>query len=344
MHPFSYAVAQDTNSAIKAASTQPNSKFLAGGTTLIDLMKLNVERPNTIIDVGNIPLTSITPIPYGGVHIGAMVTNSDCAHSTLIRENYPVLSEAILAGASAQLRNMATTGGNILQRTRCYYFRDASQPCNKRNPGSGCPAIDGINRIHAVLGTSRHCIAANPSDMCVALAALDATVVISSERAERRVPITEFYFLPGNHPERENVLEPGELITGVDIPALSFARHSHYLKVRDRASYAFALASAAVAMDVQGGVIKDVRIALGGVGTKPWRSKDAETNLIGKVPGRDSFREAAETALKGAKGYSGNSFKIELAKRTVVRALTTIAEMPSIDGLGQDINSQERFA
>jgi xanthine dehydrogenase YagS FAD-binding subunit len=244
------------------------------------------------------------------------------AHHDLIRSRYPVLSQAILAGASAQVRNMATTAGNLLQRTRCYYFRETSAPCNKREPGSGCGAIDGYNRIHAVLGTSEHCIATHPSDMCVALAALDATVRLRGPAGERVVPVTEFHVLPGDHPDRESIIEPAELVTAVDIPPLSFSRHSVYVKVRDRASFAFALASAAVAVDVAAGTIRAARIALGGVGTKPWRAHGAERALTGQRASTESYRAAADAALAGAVPRTHNGFKIELAKRTLVRALT----------------------
>ncbi|BDI28773.1 FAD-binding molybdopterin dehydrogenase [Capsulimonas corticalis] len=325
MHPFSYRQASDEQAAIGAVG-QPGAMFLAGGTTLIDLMKLDVQTPSQLIDITPLPLTKITELPGGGVSIGAMVRNSDLAHSELIMTRYPVLSEALLSGASPQLRNMATTGGNLLQRTRCYYFRDVTTPCNKREPGSGCSAIDGYHRIHAVLGTSRHCIATHPSDMCVALTALDAVILARGAGGERRIPINDFYLVPGDHPERENVLAPGELITAVELPAMPFAARSHYRKVRDRASYAFALASAAVALDIQGGAIHDARVALGGVGTKPWRSHDAEKALIGKAPGPDAYRAAAEAALRGAKPHKDNAFKVELAKRTLVRTLTMTAQ------------------
>jgi len=297
---------------------------LAGGTTLIDLIKLHVEKPAHLVDVTGLPLAQISDLPGGGVRIGALVKNSDLAHDARIQKSYPVLSEALLSGASPQLRNMATTAGNLMQRTRCYYFRDTATACNKREPGSGCSAIDGYNRIHAVLGTSGKCIAAHPSDMCVAMAALDAQIRVQGPRGERVIPLTEFYIPYGEDPARETVLEHGELITAVDLPALPFAARSHYLKVRDRASYAFALASAAVALDVQGGKIAQARIALGGVGTKPWRSLDAEKALAGRAPGPDAYRAAAEAALKGAKGYKDNGFKVELAKRTVVRCLTIV--------------------
>ncbi|MBV9848296.1 MAG: xanthine dehydrogenase family protein subunit M [Armatimonadetes bacterium] len=327
MHPFSYAQAAEEQAAIADVSPKPQAKFLAGGTTLVDLMKLNVETPDHLTDITAIPLARIEPLPDGGVRIGALVKNSDLAHDPTIQKNYPVLSEALLSGASPQLRNMATTGGNILQRTRCYYFRDTAMPCNKRQPGSGCPAIDGYNRNHAVLGTSSHCIASNPSDMNVAMAALDAVVVTRGPRGERRIPFGEFHLLPGDHPERETVLEHGELIVAVELPALPFAAHSHYLKVRDRASYAFALASAAAALDVQGGTIRQARLALGGVGTRPWRALDAEKALVGRPAAEDSYRHAADIALHGAKGYKHNAFKIELAKRTVVRCLTIVGQM-----------------
>jgi xanthine dehydrogenase YagS FAD-binding subunit len=326
MHPFSYRQASDEQSALSGVSGQPGAAYLAGGTTLIDLMKLDVQKPSQLIDITPLPWTKITELPGGGVSIGAMVRNSDLAHSEIIMTRYPVLSEALLSGASPQLRNMATTGGNLLQRTRCYYFRDITTPCNKREPGSGCSAMDGYNRIHAILGTSKHCIATHPSDMCVALTALDATIVTRGAKGERRIPINEFYFTPGDHPERENVLEPGELITAVELPAMPFTGRSHYRKVRDRASYAFALSSAAVALDIQGGVIKDARIAMGGVGTKPWRALDAEKALIGKTAGPDAYKAAAEAALHGAKTHKDNAFKVELAKRTVIRALTMAAQ------------------
>jgi len=324
MHPFDYSQAQDATAAVQSVAPRPDAKFLAGGTTLIDLIKLHVEKPAHLVDVTGLPLAQISDLPGGGVRIGALVKNSDLAHDARIQKSYPVLSEALLSGASPQLRNMATTAGNLMQRTRCYYFRDTATACNKREPGSGCSAIDGYNRIHAVLGTSGKCIAAHPSDMCVAMAALDAQIRVQGPRGERVIPLTEFYIPYGEDPARETVLEHGELITAVDLPALPFAARSHYLKVRDRASYAFALASAAVALDVQGGKIAQARIALGGVGTKPWRSLDAEKALAGRGAGPDAYRAAAEAALKGAKIYKDNGFKVELAKRTVVRCLTIV--------------------
>jgi xanthine dehydrogenase YagS FAD-binding subunit len=281
-----------------------------------------------LVDINRLPLAGIEPLPDGGVRVGAMVRNSDMARHELIRLRYPVLSQAILAGASPQIRNMATTGGNLLQRTRCYYFRDTAEPCNKREPGSGCGAVEGCNRIHAVLGGSEHCIATHPSDMCVALAALDALVRIEGPTGERVVPFNDFHLLPGDHPERETVLSRGELITAVDVPPIAYASRSVYVKVRDRASYAFALASAAVALDVHDGVIADARIALGGVATRPWRARDAERTLAGRTLDAASFRTAADAALAGAVPRRHNAFKIELAKRTLVRALTRAGALP----------------
>jgi xanthine dehydrogenase YagS FAD-binding subunit len=318
MVPYRFIAVDDERSA--HASAAPEARYLAGGTTLIDLVKLHVERPAAIVDINRLPLSAITALPDGGVRVGALVRNSDMAHHPLIRERYPMLSQAILAGASPQLRNMATTGGNLLQRTRCYYFRDTTQACNKRDPGSGCGALDGFNRIHAVLGGSDRCIATHPSDMCVPLAALDAVVVISGAGGSRRVPVTDFHLLPGEHPERESVLEPGDLITAVDIPAVPYAARSTYVKVRDRNSYAFALASAAVALDVADGVVRAARVALGGVGTKPWRAWEAERVLVGSAANETTFRTAADAALAGAVARAHNAFKIELAKRTIVRA------------------------
>jgi xanthine dehydrogenase YagS FAD-binding subunit len=320
MEPFRFITAADERRA-RESGAAAGARYLAGGTTLVDLMKLHVERPPILVDINPLPLTQIEELPGGGVRVGAMVRNSDMAHHALIRSRYPVLSQAILAGASAQIRNMATTGGNLLQRTRCYYFRDTSAACNKRAPGSGCGALDGYNRIHAVLGTSEHCIATHPSDMCVALAALDAVVRLNGPRGERTMRLTEFHVVPGDHPERESVIEPGELITAVDIPPLPFATRSAYVKVRDRASYAFALASAAVALDVRDGTIRDARIALGGVATKPWRAHEAERLLVGRPADRAAFRAAGEAALAGAEPRRHNRVKIELAKRTVARAL-----------------------
>jgi len=320
MIPFRWVAAADEPSALAAAAA--GGRSLAGGTTLVDLMKLHVERPSTVVDISPLPLARIEELPDGGVRVGAMVRNSDMAHHALIRHRYPVLSQAILAGASAQIRNMATTGGNLLHRTRCYYFRDTAAACNKREPGSGCAALEGEQRIHAVLGASDRCIAAHPSDMCVALAALDAVVRLRGSGGERAMALTDFHLLPGEHPEREAAIEPGEIVTAVDIPPLPFATRSVYVKVRDRASYAFALASAAVALDVRDGRVREARIALGGVATKPWRAREAEQALAGQAADASAFRRAAEAAFEGAVGRPGNRFKIELGKRTVVRALS----------------------
>jgi xanthine dehydrogenase YagS FAD-binding subunit len=321
MHPFSIIKVTDDRSALKAASDHAGSKFIGGGTNLVDLMKMNIEKPENLIDINPLPLREITKRSNGNILIGALVTNSDLAYHTLIRNNFPVLSEAILAGASPQLRNMATTGGNLLQRTRCYYFYDTATPCNKREPGSGCTAINGYNRIHAILGTSDQCVATHPSDMCVAMAALGAIIHVRGTTGERQILFSDFHTLPGDRPEIENVLKPGELIMAVEIPALPFAKNSAYVKVRDRASYDFALASAAVALEVHSNNIKNARIALGGIGTKPWRTEETEHFLIGKPKSENTFKEAADVALKNAKELKFNAFKTELAKRTLISAL-----------------------
>jgi xanthine dehydrogenase YagS FAD-binding subunit len=332
MRPFDYSSAADIAEATRLVAASPSTRYIAGGTTLLDLMKLNVETPARLVDINRLGarhayMNEVGTLPDGGLRIGALVRNSDLAWSTVVKERYPVLSEALLAGASGQIRNMASVGGNLMQRTRCYYFRDTAMPCNKRTPGSGCSAVDGHNRIHAVLGTSSQCIATSPGDMPVALAALDAVVRVSGPQGERTIPLVDFHLLPGTHPERETVLRQDEIITAVDVPALPWARRSHYRKVRDRASYAFALASAAVALDLDGTRIRDARVALGGVGTKPWRSREAERVLVGQPATPAAFRAAAEAALRDAKAYRENGFKIELAKRTMVRALTTVAAM-----------------
>jgi xanthine dehydrogenase YagS FAD-binding subunit len=332
MRPFDYSAATDVAEATRLVVASRNTRFIAGGTTLVDLMKLEVETPSRLVDINRLGarhafMNEVAPLPDGGLRIGALVRNSDLAWSTVVKERYPVLSEALLAGASGQIRNMATVGGNLMQRTRCYYFRDTAMPCNKRTPGSGCSAIEGHNRIHAVLGTSDQCIATSPGDMPVALVALDAVVRVSGPEGDRAIPLVDFHLLPGAHPERETVLRQGEIITAVDVPALAWARRSHYRQVRDRASYAFALTSAAVALDLDGTRIRDARVAMGGVGTKPWRSREAERALVGQTATPAAFRAAAEEALRGARGYRENGFKIELAKRTLVRALTTVAAM-----------------
>ena len=321
MQPFTYTTVADANAATRLAVADPRARYLAGGTTLVDLMKLDVEQPTQLIDITGLPLDEITALPDGVLRIGAMVRNSDLAHNELVRARYPMLSQAVLAGASGQVRNMATTAGNLLQRTRCFYFRDTATPCNKREAGSGCSALDGYNRIHAVLGTSAHCIATHPSDMAVALVALDARVRVVGPAGERVISLGALHRLPGDRPDRETTLEPGELIIAVDVPPLAFASRSLYLKVRDRTSFAFALASAAVAVDVRDGTVRDARIALGGVGTKPWRAAGAEEALRGRRAGRDAYRAAADAALAGAVPRAHNAFKIELAKRTLVRAL-----------------------
>jgi xanthine dehydrogenase YagS FAD-binding subunit len=328
MNPFTYTRAADPQQAINGVAGKPSAKFLGGGTNLIDLMKMGVETPNALIDINRLVLSKIEELPDGGVRIGALVRNSDLAAHPLIVQRYRVLSQALLAGASPQLRNLATTGGNLLQRTRCYYFYDPAFPqCNKRNPGSGCGALNGYNRIHAILGQSEQCIATNPSDMNVALAALDATVQVQGPNGARAIPFADFHRLPGTTPNIDTNLRADELITSVDLPSIPFATRSHYLKLRDRASYAFALVSVAAALDLESGSIKSARVALGGVAHKPWRAQKAETLLAGKKADEPTFRAAAEAELAAAKGYKYNSFKIELAKRTIVRALSTVAAM-----------------
>jgi len=319
MKPFSYVRPADTRAAIAAAG-ESGACFLAGGTTLIDLMRLEVMSPTALVDLGPLPLTAIER--HGdGLRIGAMARNSDVATHALVVERYPLLAQAILAGASQQVRNMATVGGNLLQRTRCPYFRDLAVPCNKRAPGTGCAALEGYTRSHAILGTSASCIATHPSDMSVALAALDAIVHTRNGGRERAIPIGELHTLPGERPEVENVLEQGELITQIELPASPFAAHARYVKVRDRAAFAFALASAAVGLDVADGRIRAARIALGGVATKPWRSLEAEQALVGQAPSRASFERAAAAAIVDPKPRPGNAFKVDLVKRTIVRAL-----------------------
>ncbi len=325
MKNFSYARAEDQQSALSLLSESPNVKFLGGGTNLIDLMRENIEQPDALIDITRLPLTAIEELPDGGLRIGALVRNSQLAANPLVRERYPMLSQAILMGASAQLRNMATTGGNLMQRTRCYYFYDNAARCNKRAPGSGCDAIDGFNRIHAILGTSPACIATHPSDMCVAMAALDAVVQVASKGVQRSIPLVDFHRLPGDTPNLDTNLKPDELITAVDLPPLRFARRSLYRKVRDRASYAFALVSVAAALEVEDGAVKQVRLALGGVAHKPWRANAAEQYLTGKPAAEHIFQEAAELELRPAKAFLHNGFKIELAKRTIVSVLTELA-------------------
>jgi xanthine dehydrogenase YagS FAD-binding subunit len=322
---FQYARANDVADAVRQIAADPDAKFIAGGTNLIDLMKEDVERPSRLIDISRLPLKAVEETAGGGVRIGALVANSDLAYHPLIEQRYPLLASALLAGASQQLRNMATTGGNLLQRTRCYYFYDTATPCNKREPGSGCSAIDGLNRIHAILGASESCIATNPSDMCVALAALDATVRAAGPGGERTIALSEFHRLPGNTPQTDTTLAPNEIITAVDLPARGFASNYTYLKIRDRLSYAFALVSVAAAMELDGDKIREARLALGGVAHKPWRDPAAEAALRGQTADRAAFTRAADVMLRDARGYAHNSFKIELARRAIVRALTQAA-------------------
>jgi xanthine dehydrogenase YagS FAD-binding subunit len=330
VNPFDYSRPPDWQAAVNSVATDAQAKFLGGGTNLIDLMKMGVETPDRLVDINRLPLAQVEELPGNtGIRIGALVRNSDLAEHPLITARYPVLSEALLSGASPQLRNLATTGGNLLQRTRCYYFYDPAFPmCNKRNPGSGCGALEGYNRIHAILGQSEQCIATHPSDMCVALAMLDAVVRVQGPAGERAIPIANFHRLPGITPNVDTNLQTNELITAVDLPAIPFATRSHYLKVRDRASYAFALVSVAAALELENGMIKSARIALGGVAHKPWRAAKAEQALAGKKVEAAAFSAAADAELAAAKGYQYNSFKIELAKRAIVQALTTVAALP----------------
>ncbi len=322
---FQYARAHDIASAIRHVAGDPQAKFVAGGTNLIDLMKMDVERPTKIVDITRLPLKEVETTSDGGLRIGALVSNTDLAYHPVVQERYPVLASAIMAGASQQLRNMATTGGNILQRTRCSYFYDVTMPCNKREPGSGCSAIEGLNRMHAILGTSRACIATHPSDMCVALAMLEAKVHVSGSSGNRVIAFAEFHRLPGNTPQRDTNLNPGEIITAVELPPKGFAKNYTYLKIRDRSSYAFALVSAAVGIELDGDTIKEGRFALGGVAHKPWRDQEAEAALSGKPAREASFDHAARVLLRNAKGYAHNNFKIDLARRCIVRTLTQAA-------------------
>jgi xanthine dehydrogenase YagS FAD-binding subunit len=323
MRPIRYLRVTDADAAVAAVRANADAAFLAGGTSLIDLMKLDVLKPAELVDVNALPLAKIE-VTGDGVQIGAMVRNSDLAYHPEIAARFPLLAEALLAGASPQLRNMATVGGNLLQRTRCYYFRDLATPCNKRQPGSGCGAMDGYNRNHAILGTSQRCIAAHPSDMCVALVALDAVVHTRGPAGERQIPMADLHLLPADHPERESVLQHGELVVAVKLPARPQMAQSRYLKVRDRASYAFALTSAAATLHVEGGKIREARLALGGVGTKPWRALEAERALVGQRPDPGVFARAAEAALAEARPRKHNAFKVELARRTIVRTLATV--------------------
>lgn len=329
MNNFSYSRAGTVAEAIDLLSQRSNSKFLGGGTNLVDLMRENIEQPDALIDITRLSSRDgdgIQVLPDDGLSIAAGARNSAVANHRLVRERYPALSQAILFGASGQIRNMATTGGNLMQRTRCYYFYDETARCNKRTPGAGCDAIGGFNRIHAVLGTSDRCIATHPSDMCVALAALDAIVQVEGPGGKRSIPMNDFHRLPASTPEIETNLQFGELITAIHLPPLAFAKNSRYRKIRDRASYAFALISVAAALAIENGVISGIRLALGGVAHKPWRAYSAEQAMLGAQPNRETFERAAAAELSGARGYGHNDFKIELAKRTIVAVLTDLAE------------------
>ncbi|TQK05636.1 xanthine dehydrogenase family protein subunit M [Herbaspirillum sp. SJZ107] len=325
MHSISYERANDVDHAIELAR-QPGTKFIGGGTNLLDLYKSGIEKPVRLVDVSRLALSAIEELPDGGLRIGATVSNTAAANHPLVRQRYRILSEAILNGATTQLRNMATVGGNLLQRTRCYYFTDPTfAHCNKRNPGSGCDALEGYNRIHAILGASPECIATNPSDMSVALVALDAIVHLQGPGGARQVPVAEFHRLPEDRPQDDTVIQPGELIVAVELPPAKFTRSSHYIKVRDRASYAFALVSVAAAVEMDGDLVRDARIVLGGVAHKPWRAVDAENTLRGKPLTDEVLAKVAAAAVAGAHAYKDNAFKVELAQRAVVRALQTAA-------------------
>lgn len=328
MRPFKYTRVEAVPSAVKLAGANSNAKFLAGGTNILDLMKEDVAQPDELIDISTLKLTQIRPLSdglnKGGVSLGALAKNAETANHDFIRTQYPLLTQAILAGASAQIRNMATNGGNLMQRTRCSYFYDVALPCNKRVPGSGCGAMEGSNRMHAIFGWSEKCIAVYPSDMAVALAAMDAVVVVqNTDGRQRSIPITDFHRLPGEMPEKDNTLLPGELIVAIELPPNNFAGHSYYLKVRDRASYAFALVSVAAGLELNGNKIARARLAMGGVAHKPWRALRAEQLLAGKEPTDDNFKAAAESEMEIAKPLAGNKFKVELGKRAIVLALNT---------------------
>ncbi|RCJ20373.1 FAD-binding molybdopterin dehydrogenase [Nostoc minutum NIES-26] len=326
MKNFTYIRAASVKDAVQRVTNDKNSMLIAGGTNLVDRLKVFLDEPSQLIDISRLEMKRIERTPGGGLSIGALVTNTALADHPDVRRDYPIISRAILAGASQQIRNMATVGGNLLQRTRCPYYYDTAFPCNKRQPGSGCPAATGINRSHAILGVSDQCVAVHPSDMCVSLAALDAIVVVEGPKGKRQIPFTDFHRLPGNTPQRDTNLEPGELITSVILPPVPFAKSGVYLKLRDRASYAFALISIAAAVELAGEQIKDVRLAMGGVAHKPWRPTEAEKFLIGKPANAATFQQAAEIALQGAKPLTHNSFKVELAKRAIRRALAVSAK------------------
>lgn len=321
MNNFSYSRATSVQNAVQQASTDKNAMFIAGGTNLVDRLKVFLDEPSQLIDISRLEMQRFEPLANGGFRIGSLVTNTALADAPEVRRNYPMLARAILSGASQQIRNMATVGGNMLQRTRCPYYYDTAFLCNKRKPNSGCPAVTGINRTHALLGASDQCVAVHPSDMCVALAALDAVVEVAGPKGKRQIPFGDFHRLPGDTPERDTNLEPGELITAILLPPLPFAKSGVYLKLRDRASYAFALISVAAAVDLAGEQIEDVRIAMGGVAHKPWRSQKAEQFLIGKAANTATFEQAAEIALQSAEPLAHNQFKVELAKRAIKRSL-----------------------
>jgi xanthine dehydrogenase YagS FAD-binding subunit len=325
MIDFHYERATDVAQAVRLIAGDAAAKFVAGGTNLIDLMKMDVERPAKVIDINRLPLKEVENTRGGGLRIGALVRNTDLAYHPVVEQRYPVLASAVMAGASQQLRNMASTGGNLLQRTRCAYFYDTATPCNKRNPGSGCSAIDGHNRMHAILGASEACIAVHPSDMCVALVMLEAKVHVTGASGDREIPFSDFHRLPGDTPQRDTNLDAGEIITAVELPPQGFATNYTYLKIRDRLSYAFALVSVAVGLELDGGIIKEGRFALGGVAHKPWRDHEAEAVLRGQPANEATFARAADILLRDAKGYEHNSFKIDLARRCIIRALTQAA-------------------
>jgi xanthine dehydrogenase YagS FAD-binding subunit len=324
MNQFQYNRTSETANAVKLAAKDNDTHYLAGGTNLVDLMKMGVVTPSRLVDINHLPFTKIEKLPHT-LRIGALVTNSDVAENEIVKTHFPLLSLAINAGASPQLRNMATTGGNLMQRTRCPYFFDTTMPCNKRVPGSGCGALEGINRMHAIFGASEQCIAVNPSDMNVAMRALDATIHVTGPKGPRIIPIADFHRLPGDHPEQDNTLQKGELITAVELPYSPFAKNVSYLKVRDRSSYAFALVSAAVALHIENGTIKEARLAMGGVAHKPWRLTAAEAFLKGKSATEDNFRQAAQLAMHGANAYQYNQFKLKLAPNTLIQSLKTAA-------------------
>lgn len=323
---FGYSKATDVADAVRQMAADPGAKLIAGGTNLLDLMKYEVQNPPRLIDISRLPLKTVEETANGGLRIGALLPNSDLAYHPIVSQRYPMLGSAILAGASAQLRNMASTGGNLVQRTRCFYFYDTVTPCNKREPGSGCSAIKGINRINGILGTSESCIATHPSDMCVALAVLEASVHVTGPNGSRTIPLLEFHRLPGNTPERDTNLDASEIITAIEIPAQGFAKNYTYLKIRDRLSYAFALVSVAAGLEMDGNTIKRARFALGGVAHKPWRNLEAESLLNGQPATREVFTRAADIVLRDAKGFGHNTFKVDLARRTIIRALTQAAQ------------------